>query len=57
LYHNHFEQARLQLTREPYAAPRMVIEPSRKDIFAFEYGDFVLKDYVAHPTIKAPIAV
>ena len=57
LYHNHFDQARLQLSREPYAAPTMVIEPARQDIFAFEYGDFALKDYTAHPTIKAPIAV
>jgi thymidylate synthase len=57
LYHNHFDQARLQLTREPYAPPTMVIEPARKDIFAFEYGDFKLENYTAHPTIKAPIAV
>jgi thymidylate synthase len=57
LYHNHFDQARMQLTRTPYASPRMDINPERKDIFAFEYGDFALKDYVAHPTIKAPIAV
>jgi thymidylate synthase len=57
LYHNHFDQARLQLTRAPYAAPQMLINPERTDIFAFEYGDFALKDYTAHPTIKAPIAV
>ena len=57
LYHNHFDQARLQLTREPYAPPQMVIEPARKDIFAFEYSDFKLERYTAHPAIKAPIAV
>jgi thymidylate synthase len=57
LYHNHFDQARLQLTREPYAPPRMVIEPARKDIFSFEYGDFKLEGYTTHPGIKAPIAV
>jgi thymidylate synthase len=57
LYHNHFEQARLQLTRAPYPAPQMLINPERKDIFAFEYGDFTLQNYTAHPTIKAPIAV
>ena len=57
LYHNHFDQARLQLTRTPYAPPQMLINPERKDIFAFEYGDFTLQNYVAHPTIRAPIAV
>ena len=57
LYHNHFEQARLQLARKPYPAPKMWINPGRKDIFAFEYSDFKLQDYMAHPPIKAPIAV
>ncbi len=54
---NHFEQARLQLTRTPYPAPTMTLNPERKDIFAFEYGDFALENYVAHAVIKAPIAV
>jgi thymidylate synthase len=57
LYANHFEQARTQLARTPYAAPQMVLNAERTDIFAFEYGDFALQNYVAHPTIKAPIAV
>jgi thymidylate synthase len=57
LYMNHFDQARLQLTRTPYPAPQMLLNPERKDIFAFEYGDFKLEGYQAHPTIKAPIAV
>jgi thymidylate synthase len=57
LYHNHFDQARLQLSRTPYAAAKMLINPERKDIFAFEYADFKLTDYTAHPVIKAPIAV
>ena len=57
LYHNHFDQARTQLARAPYAPPQMLINPDRKDIFAFEYGDFKLEGYTAHPGIKAPIAV
>lgn len=57
LYHNHFEQARTQLARTPYPAPSMRLNPERKDIFAFEYGDFALENYVAHAAIKAPIAV
>ncbi|MGE0739855.1 MAG: thymidylate synthase [Hyphomonadaceae bacterium] len=57
LYMNHFDQARTQLARTPYAPPQMMINPERTDIFAFEYGDFKLERYTAHPTIKAPIAV
>jgi thymidylate synthase len=57
LYTNHFEQARTQLARTPYAAPQMLLNPERKDIFAFEYADFKLENYTAHPGIKAPIAV
>jgi thymidylate synthase len=57
LYHNHFDQARLQLTRAPHPAPRMRLNPERMDIFAFEYDDFKLEGYVAHPSIRAPIAV
>ncbi len=57
LYHNHFDQARLQLSRTPYPPPTMLINPERTDIFAFEYSDFRLENYQAHPGIKAPIAV
>jgi thymidylate synthase len=57
LYMNHFDQARTQLARTPFSAPTMRLNPARKDIFAFEYSDFRLEGYTAHPTIKAPIAV
>lgn len=57
LYVNHLEQANLQLTREPYPLPKMIINPSIKDIFAFEINDFELKDYQAHDHIKAPVAI
>jgi thymidylate synthase len=57
LYLNHVYQAREQLTRDPYPFPRMILNPEKKDIFAFEYEDFTLKNYKAHDTIKAPIAV
>ncbi|MGH6860700.1 MAG: thymidylate synthase [Phyllobacterium sp.] len=57
LYANHFEQARLQLTRTPARLPTMQINPAVTDLFAFGYDDFKLVDYVAEPSIKAPIAV
>jgi thymidylate synthase len=57
IYSNHFEQARLQLTRTPKKLPVMRINPDVKDLFSFRFEDFVLEDYEADPTIKAPIAV
>jgi len=57
IYSNHFEQARLQLTRTPKALPTMRINPDAKDLFAFQFEDFKLVGYEADPTIKAPIAV
>ena len=57
LYLNHIEQAKLQLTREPYALPKMKINPDIKDIFSFKFEDFSLEEYTAHPHIKAEVSV
>ena len=57
LYANHFEQARLQLEREPLKLPRMKINPSVRTVFEFNYADFELAGYEAHPHIKAEVAV
>ena len=57
LYSNHIEQAKLQLSREPYPLPIMKINPAVKDIFSFQFEDFQLENYQSHPHIKAPVAV
>lgn len=57
LYSNHLEQAKLQLTREPYPLPMMALNPDVKSIFDFTYSDFQLESYQYHPRIAAPIAV
>ncbi|MBV9990599.1 MAG: thymidylate synthase [Alphaproteobacteria bacterium] len=57
LYLNHLDQAREQLSRKPYALPTMRIDPKVRDIFGFEYRDFALENYQAHPHIKAEVAV
>lgn len=57
LYSNHYEQAKQQLSRTPYALPTMKINPNVKDLFAFRFEDFELLDYQAHPHIKAPVAI
>ena len=57
IYHNHFEQVKIQLEREPYALPQMKINPNIKDIDGFKYEDFELINYQCHPTIKGVVAV
>lgn len=57
LYLNHLDQARLQISREPLALPRMVLNPEVTDLFGFRYEDFKLEGYQAHPHIKAAVAV
>jgi thymidylate synthase len=57
LYNNHFEQAKLQLSRDPFPLPTMKINPDVKDIFGFSFEDFTLEGYQSHPGIKAPVAV
>ena len=57
LYNNHFEQAKLQLTRNPLPLPTMQINPAVQDIFGFKFEDFELINYQSHPAIKAPVAV
>ncbi|MNR51962.1 Thymidylate synthase [compost metagenome] len=57
IYSNHFEQARLQLTREPRPLPTMRINPEVGDLFAFKFEDFTLEGYDPHPHIKAEVAV
>jgi thymidylate synthase len=57
LYRNHFDQAQLQLGREPRHLPQMRINPGVKDITGFCYEDFELVGYDAHPHIKADVSV
>lgn len=57
LYTNHFEQAQLQMSREPRSLPQMKINPDVKDIFSFKYEDFELTGYDPHPHIKGIVAV
>lgn len=57
LYSNHFEQARLQLSRTPKTLPTMHINPEVKDLFGFKFEDFELVGYDPDPHIKAAVAV
>jgi thymidylate synthase len=57
LYSNHFEQARLQLSRAPRPLPTMWINPAVDDLLSFKFEDFRLDGYDPHPHIAAPVAV
>lgn len=57
IYLNHLEQINLQLSREPRALPKMVINKDVKSIFDFKYDDFKLEDYHPYPAIKGKVAV
>ena len=57
LYLNHLEQADLQLSREPLPLPKLVLDPSVRDIDAFRYEHVAFEGYQHHPAIKAPVAV
>jgi len=57
LYLNHLQQADLQLSREPFAPPRLMIRRTPPSLFDYAYEDFEILDYQSHPAIKAPIAV
>jgi thymidylate synthase len=57
IYLNHIEQVRLQLTREPYPLPQLVIKRKPDSIFDYKFEDFEIVNYQAHPHIAAAIAV
>jgi thymidylate synthase len=57
LYLNHLEQARLQLSRQPYPLPTLHLDPDVHELADFRYEHIAIRDYHYHPRIKAPIAV
>ncbi|MBN8575653.1 MAG: thymidylate synthase [Cytophagales bacterium] len=57
LYSNHLEQAQLQLSRQPYPLPQLIIRRKPPTLFDYQFEDFEIANYQAHPSIKAPIAV
>jgi thymidylate synthase len=57
LYSNHLEQADLQLSRDPYPLPELVIKRRPASLFDYVFDDFEFRNYRHHAAIKAPIAV
>ena len=57
LYLNHEEQAKEQLSREPRPLPRLRFITPPDDLLSFGFEHIALDEYVAAPSIPAPIAV
>lgn len=57
LYHNHFHQARQQLSRTPRTLPSLSLNPEVRKVLQMDAADIRLEGYHPHPTIRAPIAV
>ncbi len=57
IYHNHFDQVKEQLSRQPYALPQLGLTPNIKDIDSFTMDDIKLIGYKSHESIKAEMAV
>ena len=57
IYHNHFEQVKEQLARNPMPLPKLILNPKIKNIDKFKMEDIRLENYQCHPPIKAEMAV
>lgn len=57
LYRNHLEQADVQLRREPFPLPRLVIGRRPDSLFEYRFDDFEIIGYEAHPHLRAAVAV
>jgi thymidylate synthase len=57
IYNNHIEQVKLQLSRDCRPLPTIKINQNVKDIFGFQFEDFILENYDPHPHIKGEVAI
>ncbi|MGY8945725.1 MAG: thymidylate synthase [Flavobacteriales bacterium] len=57
IYNNHIEQLNLQLSRETKALPKLKVNKNITNILDFDFNDFEILNYEAHPHIKGKVAV
>ena len=57
IYTNHFDQVKLQLTREPKKLPELKINRNVGSIFDFKFDDFEIFNYDPHPHIKGAVSI
>jgi thymidylate synthase len=57
IYHNHLDQVKLQLTREPFPLPTLKLNPDIKHIEDFKFEDIIIENYQSHAKITGKVAV
>lgn len=57
IYSNHLEQVDLQLTRKPFPLPKLLLKRKPSSLYDYQFEDFEIVDYQAHPHIKGEVAV
>lgn len=57
VYMNHVPQVQLQLQRSPYPLPTLHLMRKPPSLFEYTAEDIVIRDYICHPRIVAPISV
>ena len=57
IYHNHLEQVKEQMSREPREWPQIKIQGEPKSVWDYTLDDIEMIGYDPHPPIKAPVAV
>lgn len=57
IYSNHFDQAKLQLSRTPKTLPQLSMNPNINNLFDFTFDDFSIENYHPDSHIKAAVAV
>ncbi len=45
-----------QIARTPFPAPKLWLNPEKKDLFSFTFDDIKILDYKCHPHIPYPVA-
>lgn len=57
IYTNHLEQVNLQISRTPYPLPQLIFKRKPPSLFDYQFEDFEIINYEAHPHIKGEVAV
>jgi thymidylate synthase len=58
IYDRHIPLVKELISREPYPAPKLIINPDIKDFYDFTVDDFTLENYQRGPQIKnIPVAI
>ncbi|MBL4853252.1 MAG: thymidylate synthase [Robiginitomaculum sp.] len=57
IYANHFEQVKLQLTREPRPLPKLTLSSGVQSLYDYNFDDIKITGYKPYPHIAGKVAV